>query len=411
MDEGLRWLARDLDRQTRRELIDVPPSDPDPLRAVEALRRDYPDWPAERVAAIASQRELGQRGRTRSAIPPAPWLLTRTGLEQSTRTDVASLRARHLADAGVASVVDLTAGLGGDAWACTRAGLAVLAVERDPLTAELCRANVPEATVVCADGTTLAADALANFADLPFPICWLVDPARRGREQRTDGTRAAPERDPQKWEPPWSFVQGLRDRGEWVAAKAPGGFQPDAGWSAEWVGIADYVAECAVYSIPHPGTKPLGYHQQATLLGSTPNSPDLTLEVSDEPAPIGPLQDFLGEVHPVFARSLPAVCTAGVTAISSTSRYLTASRPDTPGVRWFRILAQGSLKELRRTAQRLDIDAVAIKSRESRTPQATLRKQVGLPDGNRYAVILVHGRPEAILGEAVSGPVITGPVR
>jgi len=398
VDDALVSLARDFSPHERGELISpAPESGPDPLRAIEQLRRAHPDWSADFAAAVATQRQLGHRARAGGSIPPGPWLLTRTGAQQSTHWAVATRRARHLAAAGAASVVDVTAGLGVDAWACAAAGMQVLAIERDPLTAELCRANVPEATVVNADATEIDFPELPGLAQLPEPVCWLVDPARRGTAQRIDGTRAAPERDPDRWSPPWSFVERLRTELAWVAAKAPGGFTPGPHWSAEWVGIGDYVVECAVYCLPTPA---LQHHRQATLLEGCDDGTDLTLAVDDDAAaPVGPLAQFVGEPHPVFHRALPALCAAGARRVSASSNWITSGEPNIPGVRWFRILDTAPAKGLRALARDHGIDSVAIKSRESTAPLGTWRARIGLPDGNRYALIIARELPEAILAE------------
>ncbi|HEV8025377.1 MAG TPA: hypothetical protein VGP37_10890 [Candidatus Nanopelagicales bacterium] len=394
MDDALRSLARDFSADQRQELLSPAP-DPDPLRTIADLRRENPRWSAEFASAVATQRELGQRARKAGSVPPGPWLLTRTGAEQSTRPAIAARRAAHLAAAGVATVVDLTAGLGVDAWACSQAGLNVVAIERDPLTADLCRANVPEATVLTADATTID---LADLPALPEPICWLVDPARRGSTLRADGSRALPERDPQRWSPPWSFIEHLRATHDWVAAKAPGAFTPTAQWSAEWVGVADYVAECAVYSGPH---SPLAQHRQATLLSEDSSMSALTYPVTDERAPVGPLETFIGEPHPVFHRALPALCTGGVHRVSATSTWLTSPHASTPGVRWFAVLATGSAKQLREAARDAGIDAVAVKSQESKIPLSQWRSRIKLPDSNRYAMIVARGLDHAVLAERV----------
>jgi len=374
----------------------------DPLRAAALLRREHPDWSAGFASAVATQRDLGSRAREAGTVPTEPWLLTRTGVEQSTRPAIAKRRAAHLAAAGVASVVDLTAGLGIDSWACTQAGLQVLALERDELTAELCRANVPAAQVMCADATRV----LEEFSrpgrtpDLPKPICWLVDPSRRGSRHPIDGRRAAPERDPQRWSPPWAFVEQLRIEHEWVAAKAPGGFSPAAHWSAEWVGFSDYVAECALYSMP---ISPLQHFRQATLLGSARESPDVTLPAyGNSQAPIGPLDTYIGEPHPVFHESLTALCSQGAHRVGEPSNWLTAPTANIAGVRWFRVLDIGPLKKMGSAARGAGITAVALKSRESPVPQATLRKRAGLPDGNRYAIIFPRGMSDVVLAERVA---------
>ena len=60
---------------------------------------------------------------------------TRPGLEQATRRAVANRRAARLANSGVRVIADLGCGIGADALAFARAGIRVLAVDADPLTA------------------------------------------------------------------------------------------------------------------------------------------------------------------------------------------------------------------------------------------------------------------------------------
>lgn len=290
-------------------------------------------------------------------------------------------------------MVDLTAGLGVDTWACTEAGLHVVAVERDRLTAELCRANVPAAQVHHADCTAVAVDLAA---DLPTPVCWLVDPSRRSAYLRPDGTRAGPERDPERWSPPWSFVEHLRKTRDLVAAKAPGGFTPGDGWSAEWVGVEDYVAECAVYSLPG---SPLMHYRQATLLDAGLDARDLTYAVTDAHAPVGELGEYLGEPHPVFHRALADLCGDRAWRISSESTWISTDSPDIPGTRWLKIVGTAPLKRMRELLQAHGVQAASVKSRESAMSLEGARKRIGVPDGNEFAVVIARGHADAILAQ------------
>ena len=80
-------------------------------------------------------------------------LLTRDGLEQATRPAVSRARIAMLGLTAGSRVLDATAGLGFDATAFISAGLQVTAVERDPVTACLLRANLPTTAVLEADIT------------------------------------------------------------------------------------------------------------------------------------------------------------------------------------------------------------------------------------------------------------------
>ena len=100
---------------------------------------------------------------------------THDALEQATRATVARARARRLKAAGVAAVVDLGCGIGGDLVAFARAGLRVRGVERDPVRAAIARANL---RALGLDGEVIEADLARRRSrcsdEVPF-----LDPARR----------------------------------------------------------------------------------------------------------------------------------------------------------------------------------------------------------------------------------------
>lgn len=169
-------------------------ADPGSLAAAQRLRRR---WPADRAAAVLAQ--ASQRRRAATKLPdPDQWLLTADGLEQATRPGVAAWRAQRFAATGVRRVVDLGCGLGVDARALADAGLEVVAVERDPVTAALAAANLRgRAEVVVGDAVKLW-PSLAGAGTAVF-----CDPARRtsrGRSWRVEDLT-----------PPWDFVAGLLD--------------------------------------------------------------------------------------------------------------------------------------------------------------------------------------------------------
>lgn len=114
------------------------------------LRRDHP---ADLVAAALTQVALRRRARTKFGADADRMFFTRDGLEQATTAGVAAYRAGRIAavlgagggspdQAAAARVADLCCGIGGDLLALARAGLAVTGFDRDPLTAEIARANL-----------------------------------------------------------------------------------------------------------------------------------------------------------------------------------------------------------------------------------------------------------------------------
>lgn len=100
-------------------------------------------------------------------------------------------------------MADLCCGIGGDAIALARAGIEVLAVDRDPLTAEVARANAEALGL-----TALIEVRCADVTDIDTSPCdaVFVDPARRGGRGRIF--------DPEAYSPPLSWATA-------AALKAP----------------------------------------------------------------------------------------------------------------------------------------------------------------------------------------------
>lgn len=136
--------------------------------AIMVLRRDYSAQAvtvaltlvAARAKAVA---KFGEFGATMIADLP--------GIEQASSAVVAGHKAaRFKAFVGDGQIADLCCGLGGDSIAMCDAGLAVTAVDRDPLRAWMTKRNTAErAEAVCADVGDLALGGTAIH----------LDPARR----------------------------------------------------------------------------------------------------------------------------------------------------------------------------------------------------------------------------------------
>ena len=194
------------------------------LDELAASRRLRARHPAALVAAALTQVELRSKAREKFGADAARMFFTPDGLEQATHRHVATHRARRLAAAGVADVVDLGCGIGGDAIALARACGAVRGLDRDPVAVAVARAN-------------LAALGLAGRVDvgeisLPTPAgVVFADPARRGPRGRVF--------DPASYSPPWPVVEALL-AGDAVVKLAPGlphDLIPTA-VEAEWVSLA-----------------------------------------------------------------------------------------------------------------------------------------------------------------------------
>ena len=394
---GLVELAR-LPVGVREDLLQQTAAPANPLRAVEALRRERPDLSPGLASAVVAQRGYRAKARSRGLLPEDdPLLTTDVGLEQATRPEVAAHRATTLARAGVRSVVDASAGIGMDSRAFLAAGLDVVAFERDPITAEVCRANLDHAShllgraarVECADSTTPGAIETA-ITSLPRPVAVFVDPARRSATRPVDGTRAKAERDRHSWSPPWTFVESLRMRFDAVAVKTPPGFTPDLDWKAEWIAVGDSVVECALYS----PTASLDALRAVTIV-----LPDgqwsIDFPVDAQRPPSAAIGRFLAEVHPVARRTgaIARICSdaGNLAPVGASTMWLTSEtvEPTSPALRWFEVLGSGSIEELKALCHHLGIERVALKTAESRSPQAQLRERIDLPDGDEFAIVVI----------------------
>ncbi len=329
-------------------------------------------------------------------------LLTRDGLEQATRPEVAARRARLLRAAGAVRVLDLTGGLGFDTRAMLAEGLDVIALEADATTAAFLAHNAPGATVVQADSTAegVLAGLLTSLG--PQDVVF-VDPARRDPEAGRDlaSGRARPERDPARWSPPWPFVEALPHPR--VAAKVAPSFRPPEGWRAEWVSVDRTVVECALYSWPafDPATR-------AVLL--TGGTERIVAASGDGRLPIAAAMGaWVHEPDPAVVRAdalagLVAQC-PGLAAVDARSGWLTgdACAPPGPGLRSYRVVAEvsGSTKEQRRLLAAHGVRSLTVKSRDADVDPRTVLRSLGLPEGAGHVLVMTRraGRALSLLVE------------
>ena len=95
----------------------------------------------ELVTAVLAQARLRGLAVEKFGAAAGGMLFTADGLEQATRPELASRHAARFVAAGVDHVVDLGCGIGSDARAFAASGLVVEAVEVEPVTAAVARAN------------------------------------------------------------------------------------------------------------------------------------------------------------------------------------------------------------------------------------------------------------------------------
>ncbi len=353
--------------------------DPDSLAAATALRARFPP---ELAAAALTQIGLRRAARAKLGDRADRLLLTRTGLEQATRATVAAHHAHRFVAAGARRVVDLGCGIGTDALALLDAGLEVVAVEADPETASIARANLGDrAEVLVGDAVELAPRLLGPG------VAAYADPARRtgrGRSWRTEDLS-----------PPWSFVASLltgdRVTGVKLGPGLPHRVIPD-GVEAEWVGERGDTVEVGLWS--GPGALIGG--RVALLL------PDdrLVVDPAAAPLPSGPVGAVLYEPAGAVTRAggLDQVGAAlDAHRLHPDLAYLTADHVrSTPYATAFAVLEVHPYTEqaLRHWVRERGIGTLEIKKRGLDLDPAVLRKRLK-PRGTAAATVVLSRTVEA----------------
>ncbi|MFF0090587.1 methyltransferase domain-containing protein [Streptomyces canus] len=215
----------------------------DELAVATRLRRGHP---AGLVSAALGQARLRQRAAAKFGAEDAERMFfTPNGVEQSTRASVAAHRAERLRALGVTSVADLCCGIGGDAIALARAGIRVLAVDRDPLTAAAARAN---ADALGLAGLIDVREADVTEVDTAAYDAVFVDPARRGGRGRIF--------DPEAYSPPLSWAVRAALEAPHAALKVAPGIPHEAvpaEAEAEWISDGGDVKEAVLWFGTAPG--------------------------------------------------------------------------------------------------------------------------------------------------------------
>ncbi|MDQ1625816.1 MAG: hypothetical protein QOJ49_1314 [Actinomycetota bacterium] len=358
--------------------------------AAAARRRGLPDG---LVAVAMTQQRLRARAVTKFGAAAGRMFFTPEGLEQATRPEVAARHARRFADAGLGRVADLCCGIGGELSALAGVGIEVLAIDRDPLTCAVAKANVAAlglggVRVECADvvGTDLAEQQGA-----------FIDPARRGGP---GGRRTF---DPSSFSPPYDVVLNLaRDVGALGAKLAPGlpHHLIPPGVEAEWVSVDGAVVECALWFGPLAS----GVDRRATLLSGEGSVADLTGDGVDR-APVGPVHRYLYEPDGAVIRAglvAEAAAQVGGTLVDSSIAYVTADGlVATPFLTAYEVtdVMPFGLKRLRTVLRDRGVGRLTVKKRGSAIEPESLRRQLRLDGPEEATVVLtrVAGEPTMLL--------------
>lgn len=349
--------------------------DPDSLAAADRMRRKHPP---EVAAAALEQCALRARARTKFGDRAASMFFTRDGLEQATRPPVAAHHAARFATAGVRRVIDLGCGIGSDAIAFADVGLEVVAVEIDPRTAEIARANLGDRAEVITGDAEVLATSLINDGDGVF-----LDPARRtsaGRLWRTED-----------FTPGWEFVTGMLAGGHPVGVKLGPALphrEIPPGAEAEWVSDHAETVEVCLWS--GTGGRPDG--RSALIM------PDHRLVADHGRLAVAPPGRYLYEPDGAVIRSGAIAVLGeqlGAWLLDDQIAYLSAGELImTPYATAFEINEQLPYNEkvLRRWVRDHGIGRLEIKKRGVDNDPAALRKRLK-PAGHQEATMIISRTP------------------
>ncbi|WP_327284948.1 MULTISPECIES: THUMP-like domain-containing protein [unclassified Streptomyces] len=371
--------------------------DHDPAQELAVATRLRREHPAALVSAALGQARLRQRAVAKFGAEDAfRMYFTPGGGEMATRASVASYRAERLAALGVRSVADLCCGIGGDALAMARLGIRVLAVDRDPLTVAVARANAEALGL-----TELIEVREADVTDVDTSgyDAVFLDPARRGSGRGRIF-------DPESYSPPLSWAVEAARKAEYAAIKIAPGIPHEAVPSeaeAEWISDHGDVKEAVLWFGTAPGTV------RATLLPGP-----RTLHTADPlPDPeAGPVGRYLYEPDGAVIRAHLVAEAAEQLAgrlIDPTIAYITADElRATPYATAYEItdVLPFGLKKLKALLREREVGVLTVKKRGSAIEPEELRKKVK-PQGPHSATVFltrVAGAPSMLIGSPVSAP-------
>ncbi|HEY8473909.1 MAG TPA: class I SAM-dependent methyltransferase [Natronosporangium sp.] len=367
--------------------------DDDPLAAASALRSRGFD--PDLAAAALTQARLRRQAEPKFGPDAARMLFTRPGLEQATRSVVATRRAERLVAAGVRTLADLGCGIGADTIAAARAGIRVRAVEADPVTAAIARANLAAlgldtiATVECGQ---------AEAADLSGVDAVFCDPARR-----TTGTGRRIF-DPAQFSPPWEFLLELSRRVPRTVLKLAPGLDHaliPAGAEAQWTSVAGALVEATLWTGPLAGPP-----RRATVLRA--GAHELT-GTGERRAPAGPVRAFVYDPDPAVVRAHLVAEFAELVdgrLADPAIGYVYADQPvPTPYARCLAVTSvlPFSVKRLRAALRAAGVGRVELMKRGSGVDVERLRRELRLAGDAAATVILtrVAGAATALICQPV----------
>ncbi|MFE9646971.1 methyltransferase domain-containing protein [Streptomyces sp. NPDC006365] len=377
------------------------------LAVATRLRREHP---AELVSAAIAQARWRQRAAGKfGGADAGRMFFTANGIEQATRATVAAYRAERFTELGVRSVADLCCGIGGDAIALARAGVRVLAVDRDPLTCAVARAN---ADALGLGDLIDVRESDVTEVDTSSHDAVFVDPARRGGRQggaarsgsvrgggRVTGGRVF---DPEAYSPPLSWAVEAALKAPRAALKIAPGIPHEAvpgDAEAEWVSDSGDVKEAVLWFGTEPGLV------RATLLPGPRSLRGRGLPDPQVRAPGRYLYEPDGAV--IRAHLVAEVAEeVGGGLLDETIAYVTADAvTPTPYATAYEITDQlpFSVKKLKALLRERQVGTLTVKKRGSAVEPEELRRKVKPQGPNSATVFLtrVRGAPTMLIGHPV----------
>jgi SAM-dependent methyltransferase len=401
LDAFLRLLTP-AGRRALDEAVELVETGADQVRAASTMRRSHD---AALTAAALTQAALRRRAEAKFGADARRMFFTPDGLEQATRPPVADRRAARVAALGApVAVADVCCGIGGDLIALARAGCAVDAVDRDPLTAAVARAN---ADALGLTGVRVRTGAAEDVDPGAYQVLF-ADPARRRAGGRVF--------DPAAYSPPWPVVLDLAGRAPAGCVKAAPGLPhelvPDRA-EVEWVSFAGEVKEAALWlgrlaPALAPGAR---IRRRATSLPSGE-----TLAADGEPtrAAAGPIGDYLYEPDGAAIRAGLVAEVAelvGGRLLDPMIAYITGDRRvETPWASCYAVreMMPFSVKRLRAALRARGVGEVTIKKRGSAVDVERLRRDLR-PSGDESAVVVltrIGDKPYAVICAAMRNPAV-----
>ena len=341
----------------------------------------------ELVAAALRIVEARRRGAAKFARADRMWFSAR-GLEQATAEAIARHKARRFA--GDATVVDLCAGIGGDAIALAAGSASVVAVDLDPAMAARVRWNA--AAYEVAERVVTASARAEDFA-IPSGALIHVDPDRRATSARKANAVG-------------DYVPGLDALLGWARSARGGAIKlgPASDFAAHFGGpgfeveVISLRGECKEATAWFGDRATAGIHRRATSLPSGATWTDRDDPGSIHPATSVDLNHWVFDPDPALIRAglVDGFARAhGLARFEAGVDLLTGPGPcPSPLVAGFAVVAVFplDLKVLRREVATRGLGPLEIKTRGLATRPEEYRARLR-PEGTTPATwIFVGGR-------------------